>query len=91
MKATKPKPRSMAGDIVDALTAASRKWTRTKKAEERAPRSIRYRRERMIRERRMPQKEAAAQVMVEAYMKASANGTLPATARQVMYAARNQI
>jgi hypothetical protein len=33
-------------------------------------------------------REAAFQVMAEAYLKASANGTLPANARQVMYAAR---
>jgi hypothetical protein len=33
-------------------------------------------------------KEAAYAVMKEAYMQASANGTLPANARQVMYAAR---
>jgi DNA topoisomerase 6 subunit A-like protein len=33
-------------------------------------------------------KEAAYQVMRQAYMRASANGTLPANARQVMYAAR---
>src|SRR5208337_1609111 len=34
---------------------------------------------------------AAARVMEKAYMKASANGTLPANARQVMYAARGEI
>jgi len=33
-------------------------------------------------------KEAAYQVMKDAYLKASANGTLPANARQIMYAAR---
>ena len=37
------------------------------------------------------QKEAAEQVMKEAYMLASAKGTLPAAARQVMYAARPKI
>ena len=41
--------------------------------------------------RGLSQKDAAAQVMEEAYMAASANGTLPATARQVMYAARPKI
>ena len=33
-------------------------------------------------------KEAAYQVMEQAYMKASANNTLPANARQIMYQAR---
>jgi hypothetical protein len=37
------------------------------------------------------QKEAAEQVMEEAYMVTSANGTLPALARQVMYQARPKI
>ena len=41
--------------------------------------------------RGLSQKDAAAQVMEAAYMAASANGTLPATARQVMYAARPKI
>ena len=41
--------------------------------------------------RRVPQTVAAAQVMVAAYMKASANDTLPANARQIMYAARKVI
>jgi hypothetical protein len=41
--------------------------------------------------RGLSQKEAAAQVMEAAYMAASANGTLPATARQVMYAARPKV
>ena len=41
--------------------------------------------------RGLSQKDAAAQVMEEAYLAASANGTLPANARQVMYAARPKI
>ena len=36
-------------------------------------------------------KEAAWQVMPEAYLDASTNGTLPANARQIMYAARPDI
>jgi hypothetical protein len=36
-------------------------------------------------------KDAAASVMEEAYLTASAQGRLPASARQVMYAARNAI
>jgi hypothetical protein len=46
---------------------------------------------RMTAERRTSQKAAAEQVMEEAYMLASANDTLPAAARQVMYAARPKI
>jgi hypothetical protein len=36
-------------------------------------------------------KDAAYSVMEEAYLKASGNGTLPANARQIMYAARGKI
>ena len=39
----------------------------------------------------MSQKAAAYEVMEAAYLKASANGTLPANARQIMYAARPEI
>jgi hypothetical protein len=42
-------------------------------------------------ERRMSVKEAAWSVMSEAYQKASGAGTLPANARQIMYAARGKI
>lgn len=43
------------------------------------------------RKKPMSQKEAAYAVMVQAYLKASDNNTLPANARQVMYAARGDI
>ena len=36
-------------------------------------------------------REAAWQVMPQAYLKASSGGTLPAHARQIMYAARGEI
>ena len=45
----------------------------------------------MTRRRHVSIKDAAWQVMEKAYLKASANGTLPAHARQVMYAARGHI
>ena len=42
----------------------------------------------MERKRNISIKAAAWEVMEAAYLKASANGTLPANARQVYYAAR---
>jgi hypothetical protein len=42
----------------------------------------------MLRREHVSQKEAAAQVLEAAYMKASNNGELPANARQIYYAAR---
>ena len=52
---------------------------------------IRYRMSRMTKEPRTSQKEAAWEIMEEAYLKASANDTLPALARQVYYQARPKI
>jgi hypothetical protein len=81
----------MANDLIDAIEKAAAKWTKTKKSEERHPGYVMYRRARMTSAKGMSQKESAAQVMEAAYLAASGNGTLPATARQVMYAARPKI
>ena len=88
-KATRP--RNIANDILDAVETATSKWTRQKKSEERHPGMIRYRMSRMTKEPRTSQKEAAWQIMEEAYLKASANDTLPALARQIYYQARPKI
>jgi hypothetical protein len=85
------RPRSVANDIIDAVEAATSKWTRQKKSEERHPGMVRYRASRMTREPRTTQKEAAWQVMEAAYMAASGNGSLPASARQIFYQARPKI
>jgi hypothetical protein len=88
----KPKrPRDLGNDIVDAVESATRKWTQVKKSEERHPSMVRYRSARMTSERRTSQKEAAWQVMEEAYLAASNGGRLPTTARQVFYKARPKI
>jgi hypothetical protein len=91
-KKEKPaRPRNIANDILDAVETATSKWTRQKKSEERHPGNIRYRASRMTREPRTTQKEAAWKVMQQAYMAASGNGTLPASARQIYYQARPKI
>jgi len=87
----KNKSRDLASDIIDAVREGTKKWTRTVKAEERSPASRAYRAQRMTRERGVQFKEAAAEIMEEAYLKASGNGQLPANARQIMYAARRHI
>jgi hypothetical protein len=81
----------LANDIIDAVREGTRKWTRTRKAEERSPASRSYRMARMTRERGVSFKEAAAEIMEAAYQKVSGDGTLPANARQIMYAARGHI
>ena len=90
-KAPKTNPRNLAEALTSVVTKATGKWTATKKSEERHPSYVSYRRVRMTAAPRMSQKDAAAQVMETAYLAASANGTLPATARQVKYAARPKI
>jgi hypothetical protein len=87
----KKRPRSIADDMIDAVEAATSKWTRQKKSEERHPGMIRYRVSRMTKVPRTTQKEAAWEIMEEAYMAASANDTLPAMARQIYYQARPKI
>jgi hypothetical protein len=81
----------MANDIIGLVREGTKRWTRTRKAEERNPASRAYRMTRMTRERGVSFKEAAWEVMETAYMLASGNGALPAHARQVMYAARGHI
>jgi hypothetical protein len=85
------RPRNIANDILDAVETATSKWTRQKKSEERHPGNIRYRTSRMTREPRTTQKEAAWEVMEAAFMAASGDGTLPASARQIYYQARPKI
>src|SRR6267143_828322 len=86
------RPRNIANDIIDAVETATSKWTRQKKSEERQPGNIRYRASRMTREPRTTQKEAAWQVMKEAYL-AAGGGQLqfPAKTRQIFYQARPKI
>jgi hypothetical protein len=81
----------MANDILGALRDATKKWTRTRKAEERNPSSRSYRMSRLTRERGVSFKEAAAQIMERAYRQVSGPDGLPANARQIMYAARGYI
>jgi hypothetical protein len=83
--------RNIANDILEAVETATSKWTRQKKTEERHPGMVRYRYSRMTKESRTTQKEAAWEVMEEAYMAASSGGTLPAMARQIFYQARPKI
>jgi hypothetical protein len=85
------RPRDLANDIIGLVREGTKKWTKTRKAEERSPASRSCRMARMTRERGVSFKDAAAEIMAEAYKKVSGNGTLPANARQLMYAARGHI
>jgi DNA topoisomerase VI subunit B len=82
-------------EILDALKkcvgSVTRRWTDAKRHADRQGRLA----ERELEEQRkanrpkvMKIKEAAYKVMEQAYLKASGNGSYPANARQIMYAAR---
>jgi hypothetical protein len=77
--------------IIGAVQGVTKKWAKQRKAEERSAAATVNRYYAMTRHRTVTIREAAFQVMEEAYLKASANDTLPAHARQVMYAARGYI
>jgi hypothetical protein len=90
MTMTKAKtPAEMLAGLVEGVTA---KWAKQRKAEERDRNARLRRHDRFVRScRPATVKEAAFHVMEEAYMAASANGTLPSNARQIYYAARPKI
>jgi hypothetical protein len=75
-------------DILDALESVTKTWTKQRKAEERNASRALDREYALTRSYRITVRDAAFDVMEQAYLKASANGTLPALARQIMYAAR---
>ena len=74
--------------IIDAVEGVTKKWAKQRKREERERSAELNRHYAMTRRHHVSIKEAAWQHMEAAYLKASANGTLPANARQIMYAAR---
>ncbi len=77
-----------AQSIIDAVTVVTAKWAKQRKAEERHTRAVHNRQQALRRTRTASIKDIAYEVMEQAYLKASANGRLPALARQIMYAAR---
>ena len=77
--------------MIDAVKAATSKWTRQKKSEERHPGMRRYR---VVADDQGAADNAERSRMGDhggAYMAASDNGTLPAKARQIYYQARPKI
>lgn len=83
----------MSNTLAERLKASvldvTKDWAKQRKAEERHASAAANRSARLIRARDFYNfKSAAYEVMRKAYMAASANGSLPASARQVMYQAR---
>ena len=81
----------LGGIITKAIESVTAKWTKRRKAEDRASQAE-SRRDALLRsQRKMSTKDAAWEVMEEAYLKASTDDTLPAKTRQIYYAARRKI
>jgi hypothetical protein len=77
--------------IIGLIQAVTKKWARQRKAEERSAANAARRYHVLVRSSRTTIKDVAWEVMPEAYQHASSNHTLPAHARQIMYAARGPI
>jgi DNA topoisomerase VI subunit B len=82
--------RTLSSAITDAIVGVTARWAKQVKAEEKDAKA-RARRERLWKEPAANFQSAMDTVVPDAYMKASANGTLPARARLVMYAARPKL
>jgi hypothetical protein len=78
-----------AATIIKSIESVTAKWTKQRKQEERG--RAQSRRAALTSCRGPSIKEAAWYAMNDAYLKASDQGTLPASARQIYYAARKQI
>jgi hypothetical protein len=83
---------TLAERLKDSVLNVTKDWAKQRKAEERQASARANRRARLIRAGDYYNfKSAAYEVMEQAYLAASANGTLPTSARQVMYQARPSI
>ena len=82
---------SPANAIRGAVQSVTKDWAKVRKAEERNRNAAFNRRARLVRSYRMTLREAAFEVMEEAYLAASDAGSLPVKPRQIMYAARPKI
>jgi hypothetical protein len=80
---------SVADRLKNSVLNVTKDWAKQRKAEERRASAKANREARLIRASDYHNfRSAAFEIMEEAYLKASADGTLPASARQVMYQAR---
>lgn len=81
---------SIAKEMATMAKRVTKQWTAQRKREERDSRA-RYSRADWMTSTRIAQKDVAWSVIPDAYVKASNDGTLPAQARQIFYAARGPI
>jgi hypothetical protein len=84
-------PPVVAMELVNLVEGVTKGWARVRKAEERDASAEARRLDRLVRSTRESIKDVAYEVMERAYLKVSDGDRLPANARQIMYAARNEI
>jgi DNA topoisomerase VI subunit A len=84
-------PSDITNAVEIAVANVTKAWTKQRKAEERSASARARRDDVMSRRKKVDLTQAAAEIMEEAYLIASAQGTLPANARQIYYAARAYI
>jgi hypothetical protein len=77
--------------ILDDVEKVTKKWAEQSRREIREASARAARRSAFVRARHVTVQDAAWEIMEEAYLKASAGGTLPVKPRQIMYAARGYI
>jgi hypothetical protein len=82
---------SPAQAITSAVRSVTKDWAKRRKAEDRNRNAALHRRARLVRSHRTSLREAAFDVMAEAYSYASDGGKLPVKPRQIIYAARPKI
>jgi len=81
----------LSAEIIGSVESVTKKWAKQRKAEERRASSCHRREAALEGSWRETAKDVAWEGIESAYMKASAQNTLPAHARQIMYAARGKI
>jgi DNA topoisomerase VI subunit B len=84
-------PSAIGEAVKDLVEKVTKNWYAQRKREEKEASRKSERRDRLISTKKIPIKDAAWEVMEEAYLKASDGGKLPAKPRQIMYAARPSI
>jgi DNA topoisomerase VI subunit B len=85
-------PYEAAVTFAKAVESATSNWAAQRKREERERRAALRRRDALLsRDKPVTLKQAAYAIMEQAYLAASANGTLPANPRQIYYRARGPV
>ena len=84
-------PDEVAAAVVEVVQDVTKTWARVRKAEERDTSRRERRQELMARQHKEKQRHVAFEIMEQAYHKVSGPKNLWANARQLMYAARDEI